>query len=104
MSRLSLHGRPYVTFDPKDRNHRQWYAEFVHTGTWGKCPVRFVVPDDHGNLITMIQRSLISYYVEQEFTRSRPRGGSGARRKKPSKLKKVVDNLAMLRKNNTTES
>jgi hypothetical protein len=29
--------------------------------------VRFVVPDDHGNLITMIQRSLVKYYVEQEF-------------------------------------
>jgi hypothetical protein len=29
--------------------------------------VRFVVPDDQGDLITMIQRTLVKYYVEKEF-------------------------------------
>jgi hypothetical protein len=31
--------------------------------------VRFVVPEDHGDLVTMIQRSLIKYYTEKEFDR-----------------------------------
>jgi len=44
-----------------------WYYEFVKKSTWGHCPVRFVVPDDQGDLITMIQRTLVKYYVEKEF-------------------------------------
>jgi len=67
MSKLELFGRPFVVFDPSNREHRQYYHKFVHTGTWGGCPVRFVVPEDHGDLITMIQRALISYYVNKEF-------------------------------------
>lgn len=71
MSQLALHGRPWTVFDPSDRQHRQWYSNFVREGTWGHCPVRFVVPDDHGNLVTMIQRKLVEYYVKQEFKRKR---------------------------------
>ena len=67
MSKLELFGRPFVVFDPKKKEHRQYYHKFVHTGTWGGCPVRFVVPEDHGDLITMIQRALIAYYVNKEF-------------------------------------
>jgi hypothetical protein len=67
MSQLALHNRPWVVFDPGKDEHRRWYANFVETGTWGRCPVRFVIPDDHGNLITMIQRKLVEYYVKQEF-------------------------------------
>jgi hypothetical protein len=36
-----------------------------------------VIPDDHGNLITMIQRKLVEYYVTQEFKRG---GGAKQRR------------------------
>lgn len=67
MSVLELSGRPYVVFDPALKEHRRWYHEFVRTASWGKCPVRFVVPEDHGDLITMIQRSLVKFYVEKEF-------------------------------------
>lgn len=67
MSRLQLHGRPYVVFDPTNRQHRAWFAEFNKNLTWSKCPVRFVVNDDHGDLITMIQRELIQHYVDKEF-------------------------------------
>ena len=67
MSVLELSGRPYVVFDPDNKDHRRFYFDFVETGMWGRCPYRFVVPDDHGNLITMIQRSLVNYYVETEF-------------------------------------
>lgn len=69
MSRLNLFGRPFVVFVPSNKNHRQYYYDYVRTASWGQCPVRFVVPEDHGDLVTMIQRSLVQYYVEQEFTK-----------------------------------
>lgn len=72
MSGLLYMGRPWTVFDPTNKDHRRWFAEFQHLGTWGKCPVRFVVADDHGDLVTMIQRSLIQYYVEREFKLSSP--------------------------------
>ena len=67
MSKLALIGRPWVAFDATNSQHREWFAEFQKLGTWGKCPVRFIIPDDHGDLITMIQRRLIDFYVGQEF-------------------------------------
>jgi hypothetical protein len=73
MSVLELSGRPYVVFDPANADHRRFYHDFVKTGMWGRCPYRFVVPDDHGNLITMIQRSLVTFYVNQEFSGVRRR-------------------------------
>lgn len=73
MSQLELHGRPWTVFDPADQQHRAWYHDFVKSGAWGRCPVRFVIPDDHGNLVTMIQRKLVEYYVRQEFKRKRKR-------------------------------
>ena len=67
MSVLELSGRPFTVFDPANKAHRGFYHTFVETGSWGKCPYRFVVPEDHGDLITMIQRSLVKFYVEREF-------------------------------------
>jgi hypothetical protein len=67
MSALELHGRPFTVFDPSNKDHRRYYNDFVKTASWGRCPVRFVVPEDHGDLVTMIQRSLVKYYVEREF-------------------------------------
>lgn len=67
MSRLAMYGRPYVVFNAKDSKHRKWFAAFNKTGAWGRCPVRFVVNDDHGDLVTMIQRELIQHYVDKEF-------------------------------------
>ena len=73
MSVLELSGRPFTVFDPANDEHRRFYYEFVKQGTWGRCPYRFVVPEDHGNLVTMIQRSLVKHYVEQEFEPKRKR-------------------------------
>ena len=67
MSILSFHGRPWTVFNAEDRNHRRWFAQFQATSTWANCPVRFVIDDDHGDLITMIQRRLIDYYTTKEF-------------------------------------
>jgi hypothetical protein len=71
MSRLAFIGRPWVAFEATDPQHRAWFAEFRKLGTWGKCPVRFIIPDDHGDLITMIQRRLIDYYISEEFDPSK---------------------------------
>jgi len=67
MSRLQLFGRPFVVFDPKNKDHRNYYHTFVTTHSWGQCPVRFVIDDDNGDLVTMIQRKLIEYYTNKEF-------------------------------------
>lgn len=67
MSRLSFFSRPLVSFDPSNKEHRKWFAAFLRTGGWGTCPVRFIVLDDEGDLITSCQRKLIEYYVKKEF-------------------------------------
>lgn len=71
MSRLAYLGRPWVTFTPALKTHRQWFADFQRSGTWGHCPVRFFVAEDHGDLVTMIQRSLINYYINKEFSKGK---------------------------------
>lgn len=67
MSKIQMFGRPFVVFDPKNKEHRKWYADFNKNLSWSRCPVRFVVDDDAGDLITMIQRKLIEHYTEREF-------------------------------------
>jgi hypothetical protein len=69
MSLLEYKNRPFVAFDAANKDHRRWYHDFVKHGTWGRCPCRFIVPDDQGNLVTLIQRRLIEYYVGKEFVR-----------------------------------
>lgn len=72
MSRLQLFGRPFVVFDANNKDHRRWFAEFNANRSWKDCPVRFVLVDkDHGDLVTQIQRSLIQYYVDKEFSKAR---------------------------------
>lgn len=67
MSKLQYFGRPWVNFDAADKDHRKWFAEFQRSGTWGRCPVRFIITDDHGDLLSMISHRLIDYYVDREF-------------------------------------
>ncbi len=57
-----------MAFDPFNKDHRRYYAEFLEYGGWGSCPVRFIVTEEHGdNLPTMIKNSLCEYYVTREF-------------------------------------
>jgi len=72
MSRLSLYGRQWVVFDAHSKQHRQWFAEFQSRKSWSKCPVRFIIDDENGDLLTMIQRRLIEYYTDQEFGKKKP--------------------------------
>jgi len=98
VSRLQLHGRPWVVFDAKNKDHRRWFADFNQSGAWGRCPVRFVVNEDHGDLITQIQRELIRFYVDREFgTDSNPKVRTRSvaqkqQKKVAQKGKKTVDN------------
>lgn len=62
-----------MVFDAKNKEHRRWFADFNKSGAWGRCPVRFVVNEDHGDLITMIQRELIQFYVDKEFVAEKQR-------------------------------
>jgi hypothetical protein len=67
MSRLDYIGRPWTSFEAANKQHRAWFAEFQRSGTWGRCPVRFIVSDESGDLVTLIQRKLIRHYVDREF-------------------------------------
>jgi len=72
MSRLAYYSRPWVAFDAENKEHRRYYAEFLKFNTWGRCPVRFIVTDEHGlDLPTMIRNKLCEYYVQQEFKREK---------------------------------
>jgi hypothetical protein len=77
-----------VAFDPYDKDHRRYYAEFLEHGGWGKCPVRFVVPEDHAfDLPTMIRNSLIQYYIDREF------GGSKLTEARSQALSRAADEM-----------
>ena len=76
MSKLSYLGRPWVIFDATNKDHRRWFEEFQRINTWGRCPARFFT-DDRGDLVSMIQKQLIRYYVTKEFG-----AGNGSRRSK----------------------
>ena len=67
MSRLAYFGRPYVAFDPANKDHRRWFFEFQNRHAWGHCPVRFLITDDGGDLVTLCQQRLVDYYSKKEF-------------------------------------
>lgn len=68
MSKLEYYARPLVAFDAANKDHRRWYHLFQKTQSWGKCPVRFICPNDVGyDLTIVIREQLIKYYVDKEF-------------------------------------
>lgn len=68
MSRLEYYSRPLVAFDPANKEHRGFYHQFLVSNTWGTCPVRFICPaESGGDLIKMMQRQLVEYYIKKEF-------------------------------------
>ena len=93
MSRLEFYARPLVAFDPANKDHRRWYYEFLEYKGWGKCPVRFIVPNDTGlDLIVMIRNALVEYYVNKEFEpKSESKLGTIVRKLVAQKKPKTVD-------------
>lgn len=61
--------RPVVAFDVKNKEHRKDYAQFLATGSWQHCGVRYELDDTCGELQGVIQRKLLEYYAGQEFKR-----------------------------------
>jgi hypothetical protein len=59
--------RPWVEFDVNNAQHREYFSRCYVTGNLGTCPVRFVEPQDRGNLVVNIQSKLATYYLMQEF-------------------------------------
>ena len=74
MSRLEYYNRPLVAFNPANKEHRRFYYEFLEHNTWGRCPVRFICPDETGgDLVKMIQAQMVEYYIRQEFKNEKPK-------------------------------
>ena len=84
MSKLAYMGSPWTVFNPRNKDHRRWFEEFQRLNTWGHCPVRFFT-DDQGDLVGMIQKQLIRYYVTKEFGNERSNGSVGRNSKKLAK-------------------
>jgi hypothetical protein len=67
VSVLLLKARPLLAFDANNRQHRNYYAEFVKHKTWGYCPIRFAVGGSRIDLVTHIERELVDFYTLKEF-------------------------------------
>ena len=88
MSKLEYLARPLVAFDPQNKDHRRYYAEYLEYKGWGTCPVRFICTEDHGdNLPAMIQRIMVDYYVDREF------GGGKLAKERSDVLSRKADSL-----------
>ena len=88
MSKLEYLARPLVAFDPQNKDHRRYYAEYLEYKGWGMCPVRFICTEDHGdNLPAMIQRIMVDYYVDREF------GGGKLAKERSDVLSRKADSL-----------
>lgn len=67
MSKILQYGRPYVTFDPTNKDHRKIFHEIVKYNTFGRSPIRFWLENEHNNLLNQISQDLSNYYLEKEF-------------------------------------
>ena len=77
-----------MAFDPQNKDHRRYYAEYLEYKGWGTCPVRFICTEDHGdNLPAMIQRIMVDYYVDREF------GGGKLAKERSDVLSRKADSL-----------
>ena len=77
-----------MAFDPNNKDHRRYYAEFLTYGGWGRCPVRFICPEDIGHDVpTMIKNRLIDYYVGREF------GGSDLTNARAEEMRRAADEM-----------
>lgn len=100
MSLLEFYCRPLVAFDATNSVHRKYYHEFCLRNSWGTCPVRFICPEQaSGSLVSMIQQSMLNYYVSKEFVtggRVRAKAASQPAKKTVSQnAKKTVDSKAV---------
>ena len=67
MSALNRMARPEVVFDAYNDLHRQYYYTMKKTNTWGTCPVVFMLTPEYLDVISMIEKLLVEYYINKEF-------------------------------------
>ena len=65
--RLEMYGRPKTVFDPSNKKHRQYYMEFLETGSWRLSPVMFIIDDESSSVPDCIQKKIQDYYFKKEF-------------------------------------
>ena len=75
MSLLDLKSRPTVNFDAASREHRYYYMVFLQKRSWRSSPVQFYLERGYGDLASMIENKLASYYLAREFKASVPERG-----------------------------
>jgi hypothetical protein len=70
MSKIQQFGRPYETFDPKNKRHRSIFHEALKYRTWGRSPICFFPEDDANgtnSLMDQLMNAVGKYYMEKEF-------------------------------------
>ncbi len=67
MSKIQQYGRPFVTFDASNSEHRKLFHEIVKYNNFGRSPIRFWLENEHNNLMNQISKDLTDYYLTKEF-------------------------------------
>jgi hypothetical protein len=67
MSKINQYGRPYVTFDVENEEHRKIFHDIIKHNNFGRAPVRFWLENEQNNLMNQIKVDLVNYYLAKEF-------------------------------------
>jgi hypothetical protein len=73
MLKMSVRQRPWTAFDPANKDHRQYFNEFLKTRSWRNCPVQWIIGDDSQDVVHYIHKVLINYYTSSEFSTKKPK-------------------------------
>ena len=60
--------RPEVEFEPSNSEHRRLYALFLKNRSWSHSPIRFITRPSYGIDKGVIDRKLLEYYTNKEFS------------------------------------
>lgn len=59
--------RPETIFDPGVKEHRLAYSNFLKIKSWKDSKFRFILEDDHIDVVGSINSKLLNYYISKEF-------------------------------------
>ena len=63
MSKVEQYSRPWVTFNPTDKKHREIFHTALKHNTWGKSPVRFWLEGETSSLMDQCTQKMARYYM-----------------------------------------
>lgn len=69
MLKSFLLNRPYVIFDPANKEHRLIYNKFLKTGSWSNCSYQFICEAPYLDLPSCINYKLVNYFFSKEFAK-----------------------------------